>query len=207
MNRNWNIVNWSCRQWCLFLFFLAGFILVPLLFDATSINNALLWLTGVVVLFYTIETHGLRLEMVRQNEIAIQPVIIAITEERPVSDARTRQQLILRNVGRGTALFAKIQDLTLTDPLGDRVRFVASFASLNYLEPHQEAVVSVAECRSIGPNIPGDRFDAVVSLAPPYAVADYKVVIEYSDTNGGAKETLMQIGKGGIRLLRHGRRL
>jgi len=45
----------------------------------------------------------------------------------------------------------------------------------------------------------------VASLAQSYAIEDYDVVIEYRDTNGGARETLMQIGKGGIRLLKHGK--
>jgi len=201
-------LGWSDRQRVLFLVVLTVFTVVPLTawLAGYDTNNLLLWLTGVMVLLYTVETHGLRLEMVRQNEIAIQPVIIALIEERSggtVSETMFRQQLILRNVGQGTALFLKVQDLTLTDPAGDRVRFVARFAPISYLEPQREEFVRVTECRPIDTYFPSDNFDPVVSLAQPYALEDYNVVIEYRDTDGGARETLMQIGKGGIRLLGH----
>jgi hypothetical protein len=135
------VLGWSTRQWVLFGLVLSVFIAITLLALATgisdsSLNNWLLLLSGVVVLLYTVETQGLRLEMVRQNEIAIQPVVIALIEERSgetVSENRFRAQVVLRNVGRGTALFIKLQDVTLTDPAGDRVRFVARFVPVSYL--------------------------------------------------------------------------
>jgi hypothetical protein len=34
------------------------------------------WLTALVVLAYTYETYGMRQQMIRQNEIAIQPLLI-----------------------------------------------------------------------------------------------------------------------------------
>jgi Ca2+/H+ antiporter len=113
-------VGWSNRQWVLFLLVLFVFVVTMLVALAMGVpdphlNNWLLLLSGIVVLLYTVETQGLRMEMVRQNEIAIQPVVIALIEERSggtVSETRSRQQLVLRNVGRGTALFIKVQDVT-----------------------------------------------------------------------------------------------
>lgn len=198
-------LGWSRWQWVLFLFFLSFFILVLAcgVYKGMSLTDWILWLTGVILLVYTVETNGLRHEMVRQNELTIQPVVVATIEERSSITVQepTQPQIILRNVGRGTALFVKIQDLTLTDPLPDRVRFVASFAPISYLEPQQEKVVEIAECKAIGAELPGEYFDPVKSLFPRYAVEDYAVVIEYQDTNGADRHTHMQIGKGGIRLL------
>jgi hypothetical protein len=199
-------LGWSRWQWLLFLPFLGLFILVLIfgLYKGMSLTDWILWLTGLVLLIYTVETNGLRREMVRQNELAIQPVVVATIEERPagmVQTPRFQRQLILRNVGRGTALFLKVQDLTLTDPAGDRVRFVARFAPISYLEPQQEKVVEIAECSAINAQVPGENFDPVTSLFPRYALEDYDVVIEYQDTNGAGRDTLMRMGTGGIRLL------
>ncbi len=164
--------------------------------------------TGLVILWYTFETHQVRREMVRQNEIAIQPVVIAIIEERSAATVPAptfRQELILRNIGRGPALFLKVQDLTLTDPAGDRVRFMARFAPVGYLEPQHEAVVRVAECRAVDVDLPSTYLNPLPSLEQSTALEDYDVVIEYQDTNGEAWETLMRMGKTGISLLWHGK--
>ena len=69
-------VGWSNRQAIIFLPFLYLFIVLPFFLEGNALNNALLWLTGIVILLYTAETYGLRLEMVRQNEMSVQPLII-----------------------------------------------------------------------------------------------------------------------------------
>lgn len=164
--------------------------------------------TALVILWYTFETHQVRREMARQNETTIQPVVIAIIEERSATTVPAptfRRELILRNIGRGPALFLKVQDLTLTDPAGDRVRFVARFAPVSYVEPQCEAVVRVAECRAINVDLPSACINPLPSLEQSTAIEDYDVVIEYQDTNREAWETLMRMGKTGVSLLRHGK--
>jgi hypothetical protein len=200
-------LGWSRWQQLLFLFFLSLFVVVLTfgLCKGMTVTDWILWVTGVVLLVYTVETNGLRYEMIRQNELTIQPVIVATVVERLSGTVQTtptfERKIILRNVGRGTALFIKIRDLTLTDPLPDRVRFVAKFAPISFLEPEQQEVVEIAECSAIDTEVPSENFDPATSLFPRYAVEDYHVVIEYQDTNGANRDTLMQIGNGGIRLL------
>lgn len=207
----WLWPGWSMHEWKQ----LAGaavlaFVIVPAVawFAGLNIGNAILWATGIVLLAYTIETQAMRLEMVRQNEIAIEPVVIAIIEERSAATVPAptfRQELILQNIGRGPALFLRVQDLTLTDPAGDRVRFVARFAPVSYLEPQHEVVVRVAECRAIDVDIPSTHLNPLPSLEQSTALEDYDVVIQYQDTNGGARETVMRMGKTGVSLVRHGK--
>lgn len=67
-----------------------------------------------VVLIYTVETQGLRIEMIRQNEIAVQPVIVAAAKKGESENI----EFLLKNIGRGPALFVKVDDALLTRELG-----------------------------------------------------------------------------------------
>ena len=78
-----------------------------------DVNNALILATGLVLLFYTLETQAIRLEMVRQNEISIQPVLIAGIEIQ----ADNRNRIVLRNIGRGPALFIQPMDIKMSPEL------------------------------------------------------------------------------------------
>ena len=53
--------------------------------------------------------------------------------------------MVARNVGNCLAIFIRIPDMTLVDPAGDRVRFIAKFAGLSHLEKGQERSVTVLE--------------------------------------------------------------
>ncbi len=69
--------------------------------------------TGVAVLWYTVEAFYLRRETVRQNEILVSPFLIAYM---------TPPNVVLKNVGKGLALFVRVDDMTLRDPVEDLVR-------------------------------------------------------------------------------------
>lgn len=205
-NRFLATLGWSNRQCFLFVAFLAAFIFAVLAFGENTLNNALLWLTGVVVLVYTVETHGLRLEMVRQNEINIEPlVIVGIQQEWEQHIAPTeRGRMILKNVGRGPALFVRIRDTYLTDVAGDRVRFVAKFDQIDCLESGKDCRVT-AKCVPINANVRPEYLDFFPSLDPSTAIENYELTIEHQDTSGQLRQTIVQMGKGGVRLLRHGK--
>ena len=163
--------------------------------------------TGLVILWYTFETHQVRREIVRQNEIAIQPVVIAMIEGRPARTVPTPEipsGLILRNIGRGPALFLRVRDLTVKDPI-DGVRFLAKFTPISYLEPLHEEVVRISEYRAINAHVSGDYLQLLPSLEQSTALEDYDVVIEYQDTSGDTRETVMRVGKSGVSLVRIGR--
>jgi hypothetical protein len=139
--------------------------------DSMNLSNVIYWLTGLIVLMYTIETLGMRLEMVRQNELAIQPLVIAV-----IGGPDETRQLILRNIGRGTALSIRVDDVTLTDVAGDNVPFMMKVQTMDYLEPQTERA-PITELVSASSAMPGAYFDAVPSLDPHTAVDSCRLTI------------------------------
>jgi len=72
--------------------------------------------TGVAIVCYTVETFCLRRETVRQNEIAVRPFVVANIEYRKISSFPAPiigPQLVMKNIGRGLALFIQIDDMIL----------------------------------------------------------------------------------------------
>jgi hypothetical protein len=125
--------SWTTKQWLYLSIWLPIYVIVPGLvyyFDSKNLANVIYWLTGLIVLMYTVETLGIRLEMVRQNELAIQPLVIAV-----LGGAEGSRRLILRNIGRGPALSIRVEDVPLTDVAGDNVPFIMKVQTMDYLEP------------------------------------------------------------------------
>src|SRR5712691_6619831 len=99
--------SWTTKQWLYLAIWLPIYVIVPGLvcyLDSKNLSNVIYWLTGLIVLMYTVETLGMRLEMVRQNELAIQPLVIAVIWGHPDES----RQLMLRNIGRGPALSIRV---------------------------------------------------------------------------------------------------
>ena len=193
--------SWTTKQWLYLAILLPIFVIVPWLayyLDSKNLANIIYWLTGLVVLLYTIETQGMRLEMVRQNEIVIQPLVIAV-----IGGPEGSRQLMLRNIGRGPALSIRVEDVTLTDVAGDSVPFIMKIQTMDYLEPYTERAPTT-ELVSVSSASPGAYFDAVPSLDPGTAVDSCRLTIKYDDIGGQPRYSLMQMGKDGIRLLGHG---
>jgi len=199
--------GWSKALWIRFGVVTVIFLAFPILayWNGFSVNNALILATGLVLLLYTIETQGMRLEIVHQNEIAIQPLLIAGTERR---EGQTR--VVLRNIGRGTALFVHPSDVVLPEEQGAWT--VASFRTVDYISPEQDAVI-MSDMTHYGPGgdvIEGPRegpwADAfALHLDPENSPRPYEITIQYEDITGQRRHSVMQMGKGGIRLLRHGK--
>ncbi|MDZ7412963.1 MAG: hypothetical protein ONB15_05435 [candidate division KSB1 bacterium] len=194
--------SWTTKRWLYLAILLPIFVIAPGLayyLDSKNLANIIYWLTGLVVLLYTIETQGMRQEMVRQNEIVIQPLVIAV-----IGGPEGCRQLILRNIGRGPALSIHVEDVTLTDAAGDNVPFIMKVQTMDYLEPQTERA-PITELVSACSAIPGSYFDAIPSLDPGTAVDSCKLTIKYDDIDGQLRYSLMQMGKDGIRLLDHGK--
>ncbi len=202
-------LGWSKELWKKFTAIaITVFLVVPSLghllgFD---VNNTLIWATGIVLLLYMIETREMRLQLVRQNEIAIQPVLIATTERRD-----NRPRIVLRNIGEGTALFVQLQDVVIP---GEReTRTIVRFRRVDYISPEQDAVI-ISDMTHEGPEegdvLEGPRegpwADAFAHhLDPEDPRGPYEVTIHYEDINGQRRYSVMQMGRGGTRLLRHGK--
>jgi hypothetical protein len=82
--------------------------------------------------------------------LAVQPVIIAVIREK----ATQGPHIVLRNIGRGPALYIHMPEMKLSDAAGDQVTFAARFESISYLEPAQEIPVR-SSCSAIDGDTPG----------------------------------------------------
>ena len=190
-------VGWSDRQAVVFFFFLWLFLLMPVLLETSALNDALLWLTGIIILLYTVETHGLRVEMVRQNEIAVQPLVTLGIERTQAEGSREFSDvLVFRNIGRGPALFVQAEDIQF----GEEERFTVKLDAIDVIEAGKKTTAGV------NLDMGGERsLSFIEHLDPRYAHRTYNITIAYEDINCQPYGSVVQMGKNGIRLLRHQR--
>lgn len=197
-------VGWSKRQGVVFFVGVLAFIILPALLGrfGADVGNVILWLTGVVVLLYTAETQGLRLEMVRQNEMAIQPLVIATIEAR--TEQRTAptsvNRLILKNIGRGTALYVKVKEIGFEKVMGGYL--MARFENVDYIEPGKDAAIDAMWRGEFEGEDPSTSRDFTANLDPRVAQKTYDVIILYEDISGKQHKSVVRMGKGGVRLLK-----
>lgn len=188
----------------------ALFLIIPALawIWGWNLNNAIVWATGVVLLAYTIETQGMRLEIVRQNDIAIRPLLLSSIESRPVegrNPVEYERVLILQNIGRGPALFIQVNDIKIDIDVKGGISSVIRFDKLDCIQAGEKA--------ALDPYLHAERrgggsiriMDAVSNLDPLFAGRSYNVTISYEDINGQKYESKVLMGRGGVRLLNHGK--
>jgi hypothetical protein len=87
-----------------------------------NLSDGIYLATGIAVALYTVETFYLRREMVRQNELMVQPLLITRIERAAAFDESglRREQLMIRNIGRGPGLFVRVRDVEITESAGVR---------------------------------------------------------------------------------------
>ena len=186
---NWP--KWSSRQWALFTPLAAAFLILPLYFrtgTGITVSDCLLWLTGFVLLIYTVETQGLRIEMIRQNEIAVQPVIVAAAKKGGSENI----EFLLKNIGRGPALFVKVDYAYLRRELGENWA-VAWVNAIDYIEPGCEVTAVALE------NCGYQRLSPIRKNREE----PFHMTIRYEDINRTKIETVLQVGIG-QQLLKYG---
>ena len=200
---NW--FKWSSRQWCLFLPFAAALILLLPRDLNLTLDKWFLWLTAFLVLLYTVETQGLRFEMIRQNEMSVEPVIIATFQTKAVQKIASTfgEVIVLRNIGRGPALYIKVDnEAILTRELGNNW-YISNIGTIDFIEPGGEVIISPTlrnpEQQSPEANTP--HISKVRQKGDPTVV----VKIRYEDIGGTKRESLIQMGDGGPKLIKHGR--
>jgi hypothetical protein len=84
-------------------------------------QTAAVILTGLVIIWYTMETHILRRETQRQTEIQQRPFIIIKYEN---------QEFILSNIGNGPAFNVKVKDVNISSNKGFYVKFPETLSVL-----------------------------------------------------------------------------
>ncbi len=72
--------------------------------ELTKAESVAITLTGVVIIWYTWETHQLKSEMKRQTALMLKPYVIAT----PDSGSPERYKFNLCNVGNGSAVAVKV---------------------------------------------------------------------------------------------------
>jgi hypothetical protein len=171
------------------------------------VSDFILWATGLILLAYTLETQGMRQQMVRQYEIELHPLVIITIENA--------RDLLLKNIGRSPAVSIRVAPLSVKP--GDGTlgsiqvqsisEFVADFHLMDYLDSRGVRPI-LYTCYYPAPRgeklpIRGEKFTLIPHLSPPYARRNYCMAIHYEDINGNPHETLVQMGKDGMKLLSH----
>lgn len=161
-------------------------------------SEVIYFVTGVILIWYTVETHGLRREAARQGKLAVMPFVLARLEGNPP------EQLILRNIGNGPALYVKVEDIEfdtgLTPGKNDHV---AKFATTDVIEGKREVTATAKLFRQMPGGGTKVLSDFLSFLHPDFQKNDdLPVVIDYQDLNGGSHQTRLEMGKNGTRFIR-----
>ena len=126
--------------------------------------------------------------MIRQNEIAVQPVIVAAAKK---GESET-VEFFLKNIGRGPALFVKVDGSLLTRELGENW-LVTHTNAIDYIEPGCEITAAAL----------GKRDRQGFSPIKKKGERPFHMTIQYEDINGTKIETVLQVGIG-QQLLKYG---
>ncbi len=162
-----------------------------------NVGNAVIFGTGVVVLLYTYETYQMRRQMVRQNELAVQPLLLATIERRPVGHDTSDWRVVLRNIGRGPAIHIRGADVEIPK---DNPDMVGSFETVDCLEPGKDTVMEVLD-RWKDSTQKRVLTSFIAELHPQFGQHTYDVQITYDDVEGQRWASIVRMGKGGIKLL------
>ena len=140
------------------------------------INIGVLTITAVIIAWYTWETHKLRREMVRQNEIHLRPYVVLF-----FSTHREGYKLELKNIGSSTATNIQIESFTLqfNDPLGEWMGPLQfEFGTIDWLSAGSSVEVEV-RCN-------GRRETFWIStLAPQRTPVQWTLRVLFDDVEGG----------------------
>jgi hypothetical protein len=196
--------TWTREQWLYFGAFGTLLILWPgivYLRSGPNLSSVIYWLTAMVVLAYTVETYGMRREMVSQNELAreqaeaaITPLLVARIEAQNVTN-----ELMIRNIGHGPAFWVEVDEFTLSIARKGAARIAVT--PIDVVEPGKAeravfTLVPLDAAPSPGPS------DVPYSLQSSVATGDYEIVIKYENLRGRRLRSVVRMGKSGTRLLK-----
>jgi hypothetical protein len=185
-------------------------------------SDIILGATALIVLAYTLETQGLRQQMVRQYALDVRPLVLMRIGET-AQQGKTVYTVTLENIGRSPALSIQISPFEIDDfrQLGTEYPIV-QFSLVDCLGPgattsveevdlwkypdgHIDAGQSYIELPSGNRTAVSTtgRYKWIKKLIPGLAEKNYILPIRYSDVDGGGHASLMQHGKEGAKLLSH----
>jgi hypothetical protein len=129
------------------------------------------------------------------------PIVVARIQSRAVGHvagigATYAEMVILQNVGKSAALFVQVLDFDRDE----------TQAGVTYKHIDGTDVIEAGEAVAVESAAYLGNTVAVNTLVPhlkPTAQSTHQVTIRYDDIDGGKHESIVQMGKGGIRLLKH----
>jgi len=158
-------------------------------------SETIYFLTGAVLVWYTVETYAIRRQATRQGDLAVMPFVLARLEPAPYA-------LVLRNIGNGPALYVKVQDIEFDLGLNQgKPDPVARFATTDVIEAKTEVVATVELSRNTDQGL-RPMFEYLSAFDPEYQKQlNLPVVIEYQDLDGQSHRTRLEMGKNGTRFI------
>jgi len=205
------IYGWTEKQWVRFVSAVLGatalFFLLWNLWNSRA--DAIYAITGLVLIWYTVETWAIRWQMVRQNEMAIRPLVLATVESRPTKHDLWAPRVVLRNIGRGPALFVRMDEFATQEIRQEGTRVLSRIPPVDCIEVGKDRdlpveVVVEADGKELWTDSGTNRLNYVAMLNPETARETYHIKVRYEDTYRRMYWAEVQMGKAGIRLLDHG---
>lgn len=150
--------------------------------DWSIVTSITLIFTLLAVIWYALEAAELRKETAKQTELSLRPFII------PVLAGIMPQKYELKNIGLGTALKIKMNNI----PVVEKAGFIFAFDELDILSPNDQKLMTIR----LGDTEQGDFWPA--ALMPRTAIRTFDFEIRYLNINGKQYQTKGKLGKGGI---------
>jgi hypothetical protein len=149
------------------------------------VSPCLIFLTLLAIVWYSLETRGLKVQMIRQNELTLRPRLIVYA----VAGTRFR----VKNIGNGAALDTWVEDYLLALPGEVCIRY--SFKCQNLLESGEDRLLDIET--DVGEYTSIARAHALSQLQPISAPRALDIKLHYKNVNGKeySKDTA-RIGKG-----------
>ncbi len=120
--------------------------------------------------------------------------------KRSDGDDKMPEGLVLRNIGRGPALYVHVEDIVVDRGAG----LFACFEPPNILIPGEEVLVPVNLCIEENGKKVRREGSFIATLKPrPVGKHDYEIVIHCQDLSGRRRDTRMMMGASGTVLVSH----
>src|SRR6266850_178377 len=210
----WTLIYvWLSKRWkyLKYLIVTAGILLLTLicyggirwygqtLDTAGAIQSAIYLATAIILAVYTLETYGVRQQMVRQYELELHPLVITtLRDNRDRNLSNPQQTLCVKNIGRSAALSIQVASLQL--PGSGSACVEVAFDRIDCLEPGVErtirpragahATVTVGHHDDQRGTL--GNFDLIRALSRFAAQKNASMVIRYADVNNGSHKSIMQ---------------
>ena len=139
-------------------------------------SNIILFLTFLALVWYSLETRGMRIEIKKQNEQYALPLVFVIFEADPLSD----RKYYFRNEGFGPALNIKLEDFP-TDKKDDLVIYKSDIC--DFISPKGRSEI-------IFRRDDGNRLSKMFFPPPDKS---YEIKVTYSNVHGVQYATIGKI--------------